>query len=90
MDKYKWNYPTNMWVGKNSIYDLGLACKNLNIKKRPISAVADNIEVRNAKTIKIKINKRIKFKLLYDKNRGLQKGVSAKHQYKSLLWNLLL
>tara|TARA_Y100001970_G_scaffold269627_1_gene362387 strand:- start:1236 stop:2399 length:1164 start_codon:yes stop_codon:yes gene_type:complete len=33
MDKYKWNYPTNMWVGKNSIYDLGLACKNLNITK---------------------------------------------------------
>ena len=33
MDKYKWNYPTTMWVGKNSIYDLGLACKNLNITK---------------------------------------------------------
>ncbi len=33
MDKYKWNYPTTMWVGKNTIYDLGLACKNLNITK---------------------------------------------------------
>ena len=33
MDKYKWNYPTTMWVGKNSIYDLGFACKNLNITK---------------------------------------------------------
>ncbi len=49
--------------------------KNLNINKRPISAVADNIEVRNAKTIKIRINKKIRFKLLYDKNRSLQKKI---------------
>ena len=33
MNKYKWNYPTTMWVGENSIKDLGLACKNLNISK---------------------------------------------------------
>ena len=32
---------------------------NLNVNKRPISAVADNIEVRNAKTIKVKINKKL-------------------------------
>ena len=32
--------------------------KNLNPKKRPISAVADNIEVRNAKKIIIKTNKK--------------------------------
>ena len=42
---------------------------------RPISAVADNYEVRNAKTITIKTNKRIKFNLLYDKNRSLQKKI---------------
>ena len=48
---------------------------NLNIKKRPISAVADNIEVRNAKIIKIKTNKKIKFNLLYDTNRSLQKKI---------------
>ena len=33
MQKYNWNYPTTMWVGKNRIKDLGNACKNLNIKK---------------------------------------------------------
>ena len=33
MNKYKWNYPTTMWVGENSVKDLGLACKNLNISK---------------------------------------------------------
>ena len=40
--------------------------KNLNPSKRPISAVADNLEV-NAKTIRIKTNNQIKFNLLYDK-----------------------
>tara|TARA_B110000503_G_C7130179_1_gene406515 strand:- start:1680 stop:1823 length:144 start_codon:yes stop_codon:yes gene_type:complete len=34
--------------------------KNLNSKKRPISAVADNFEVRNVKTISIQSNKKIK------------------------------
>ena len=47
--------------------------KNLDTNKRPISAVADNFEVRNAKTIKIQANKKISFELLYDKNNSLQK-----------------
>ena len=46
-------------------------------KKRPISAVADNQEVRNAKKIIIKTNKRISFNLLYDKNRSLQKKIKV-------------
>jgi len=33
MSKFNWNYPTTMWVGENSIKDIGLACKTLNIKK---------------------------------------------------------
>ena len=52
-----------------------ISINNLNIKKRPISAVADNIEFRNAKTITIKTNKKIKFNLLYDRNKGLQKKI---------------
>ena len=48
---------------------------NLNPSKRPTSAVADNFEVRNAKLITIKTNKKIKFNLLYDKNRSLQKKI---------------
>ncbi len=47
----------------------------MNSKKRPISAVADNIEVRNAKNIIVKTNQKIKFNLLYDKNRSLQKKI---------------
>ncbi len=49
--------------------------KNNDIKKRPISAVADNFEVRNAKNITIKINKKTKFNLLYDSNNSLQKKI---------------
>jgi len=49
--------------------------KNLNTNKRPISAVADNFEVRNAKTIKIQANKKISFELLYDKNNSLHKKI---------------
>ena len=49
--------------------------KNLNVKKRPISAVADNFEVRNAKKINIKINKKINFNLLFNKNNSLYKKI---------------
>ena len=63
------------WKGKIVNDKLKILIKNLNPSKRPISAVADNLEVRNAKTINIKINKKIKFNLLYDKNRSLQKKI---------------
>ncbi len=63
------------WKGK-IVKDTSLiVIKNLHAQKRPISAVADNFEVRNAQTIKIKINKKIKFNLLYDKNKSLQKKI---------------
>ena len=63
------------WRGKIVGDRSQITIKNLNPKKRPISAVADNIEVRNAKNIIIKIHKKIKFNLLYDKNRSLQKKI---------------
>jgi NAD+ kinase len=49
--------------------------KNLDTNKRPISAVADNFEVRNAKIIKIHANKKISFELLYDKKNSLNKKI---------------
>tara|TARA_A100000164_G_C21926051_1_gene783125 strand:- start:1148 stop:1918 length:771 start_codon:yes stop_codon:yes gene_type:complete len=63
------------WKGKIIGDRSKITIINLNPQKRPISAVADNFEVRNAKNIKIKINKKIKFNLLYDKNRSLQKKI---------------
>ncbi len=63
------------WKGKIVGEKSRIIIKNLNYIKRPISAVADNIEVRNAKVIAIKTNKKIKFNLLFDKSRSLQKKI---------------
>ena len=52
-----------------------IVIKNLDINKRPISAVADNFEVRNIKKIDIQINKKIKFNLLFDKKNSLYKKI---------------
>ena len=65
------------WKGKIVSDRSRIVIKNLNSKKRPISAVADNIEVRNAKNIIIKTNQKIKFNLLYDQNRSLQKKIKV-------------
>ena len=63
------------WSGKIVSDKSKVIIKNLDPKKRPISAVADNIEVRNAKKITIKTQNKIKFNLLYDKNTSLQKKI---------------
>ena len=65
------------WKGKIVSDKSKINIKNLNPTKRPISAVADNIEVRNAKNITIKTKKQIKFNLLYDQNRSLQKKIKV-------------
>ena len=63
------------WKGRVVNDKLKIIINNLNPIKRPISAVADNLEVRNAKTITITTNHKIKFNLLYDKSRSLEKKI---------------
>tara|TARA_B100000989_G_scaffold257628_1_gene207269 strand:+ start:28 stop:798 length:771 start_codon:yes stop_codon:yes gene_type:complete len=63
------------WRAKIVSDKLKIVITNLNPLKRPISAVADNLEVRNAKSIVIRKNSQIRFNLLYDKNRSLQKKI---------------
>ena len=63
------------WKGKIVSEKSKIIIINLNPKKRPISAVADNVEVRNARNILIKINKKIFFNLLYDRKNSLQKKI---------------
>ena len=63
------------WKGKIVNDKLKIVITNLNPSKRPISAVADNLEVRNAKSIIIRVHKKIKFNLLYDRNRSLEKKI---------------
>ena len=63
------------WAGKIVSDKSKVVNTNLNPRKRPISAVADNVEVRNAKKIIIKVQTKIKFNLLYDVNTSLQKKI---------------
>src|SRR6056300_1202575 len=72
------------WNGKIISDKSQITINNLNPIKRPISAVADNIEVRYAKNIKIKTNQKIKFNLLYDKNRSLQKKIKIEQLRKEV------
>ena len=72
------------WKGKVVSDRSKILIKNLNPKKRPISAVADNVETRNVKIISIKINKKIKFILLYDINRSLQKKIKIEQLRKEI------
>jgi len=63
------------WKGKiisaNSIIKL----TNLDPKKRPVAVVADNVEIRNIDSLKIKIKKTINLILLHDPERSLVKRI---------------
>ena len=72
------------WKGRVVSVRSKIKIKNLNPTKRPISAVADNLEFRNAKEINIKTNNKIKFNLLYDKNRSLQKKIKIEQLRKEI------
>jgi len=72
------------WKGKVVSDKSKISIRNLNPIKRPISAVADNIEVRNAKHIIVKTNKKIRFNLLYDQNRSLQKKIKIEQIRKEI------
>jgi len=63
------------WKGKIVSDKSKITITNLNLKKRPVSAVADNVEIRNARKVIIKIQNKIKFKLLYDPSKSLQKKI---------------
>jgi len=73
------------WKAKIVSDNLKIIIINLNPLKRPVSAVADNIEVRNAKSIIVKIKKKLKFNLLYDKNRSLQKKIKIEQLRKEIV-----
>ncbi len=72
------------WKGKIINDGSKITITNLNSIKRPISAVADNQEVRNAKSIVIRKHKNIKFNLLYDRNRSLQNKIKIEQLKKEI------
>jgi len=70
------------WKGRIINDSSKINIKNLDFNKRPISAVADNFEVRNAKNISIMVDKQISFNLLYNKNNSLHKKIKIEQTRK--------
>ena len=59
MSNYNWNYPTTIWVGKDRIKDLYLACSNLKIQNPLFVTDKDLINLPMAKEVISKIKNRI-------------------------------
>tara|TARA_B100001248_G_C27182911_1_gene363224 strand:- start:62 stop:697 length:636 start_codon:yes stop_codon:yes gene_type:complete len=72
------------WKGKIVSNKSILVIKNYDPIKRPISAVADNIEIRNAKKVTIRIKNNIKYNLLYDNNKSLDKKIKLEQLRKEI------
>ena len=65
------------WRGKIVSNDTIIIIKNLDCRKRPVAAAADNVEIRNIKSVKIRSNKKLKITLLFDKNKSLIKKIKS-------------
>ena len=63
------------WAGKIVSDQSKVVIINLDPKKRPTSAVADNFEVRNVKKVTVRVQNKVKFSLLYDKKSSLHKKI---------------
>ena len=63
------------WKGKVVSDKSKIFITNLDSKKRPVAAVADNNEIRNIKKVSIMVNKKIKFKLLFNSRESLLKKI---------------
>ena len=70
------------WKGKLISDKSKVIIQNLEAIKRPVSVVADNYEVRNIKKIEVKVNKKIKINLLFDKGISLIKKIKQEQRKK--------
>ena len=68
------------WKGKIVSDKTKIYISNIDSKKRPIAAVADNNEIRNVAKVKIVINKRIKCKLLFNSKESLIKKIKLEQK----------
>ena len=71
------------WKGKIVSDKTNIFIHNLDPKKRPVAAVADNNEIRNVVSIKASINKAIKIKLLFNYNESLLKKIKSEQKKKN-------
>ena len=72
------------WKGKVVNDNSMILIKNLNPTKRPLSSVADNNEVRNAESVAVKVNRKVYFDLMFNKNRSLQKKINIEQLRKEI------
>ena len=63
------------WKGKIVVDTARILIRNIDPKKRPVAAVADNNEIRNISGVSIMSNKKIKFKLLFNSGESLFKKI---------------
>ena len=70
------------WKGKIVSDRTQIFIRNLDPKKRPIAAVADNYEIRNIISIRASVNKKIKFKLLFNSGESLLKKIKSEQKRK--------
>ena len=68
------------WKGKIVSDKTKIYINNIDPKKRPIAAVADNSEIRNIAKVKIVISKRIKCKLLFNSKESLIKKIKLEQK----------
>ena len=73
------------WAGKIVSDKSKVTIKNLDPKKRPVSAVADNFEVRNINRVTVRVQNKIKFSLLYDKKSNLHKKIKLEQLRREII-----
>ena len=71
------------WKGRIESDKIKVNVLNLNPSKRPIACVADNIEIRNIKKLNIRMNKKIKLRILFGKDRDLDKRIKLEQLRKN-------
>ena len=70
------------WKGKIVSDRTKIFITNLDPKKRPDAPVAANNEIRNVIKVNISVNKKIKFKLLFNSNESLSKKIKLEQRKK--------
>jgi len=70
------------WKGKIISDKAKISIINLDPQKRPVAAVADNNEIRNVVSVSAVVNKKIKFKLLFNPGESLFKKIKSEQKRK--------
>lgn len=68
------------WKGKVLSDKIKIVIKNIDSTKRPVSAVADNHEIRNIKSVNIMSNKKINFNVLFNSKGSLIKKIKLEQK----------